>query len=119
MLLANVLFSLLHELNTCVFSVFLCHFLFQSKKLINHKLKRKSLYLRIFVLFRFFPFLLFVGEDVVGGGSTCPDWLEPPGGRFSMLETIDWDLLTRVLERDLLWLTGEASLSALSPPALD
>ena len=60
-----------------------------------------------------------------GGGSTWPDWLEPPGGRFSRLERIDWDRLTRVLERDLLWLTGEHSLSLpplslpSSPPALD
>ena len=56
------------------------------------------------------------------GGSNCPDWQEPPGGRFSILETIDWDLLTRVLERDLLWFTGEQSLPPLSvsgsPPAL-
>lgn len=54
------------------------------------------------------------------GGSTCPDWLEPPGGRFSILDTIDWDRLTRVLERDLLGFTGEHSLTlAGSPTALD
>ena len=36
-----------------------------------------------------------------------------PGGRFSLLDAIDWDLLTRslVLERDLLWLIGDPWLS--------
>ena len=55
-----------------------------------------------------------------GSRSTRPDWLEPPGGRFSILDRIDWDRLTRVLERDLLWFTGEHSLTlAGSPSALD
>ena len=39
------------------------------------------------------------------------------------MDTIDWDRLTRVLERDLRWFTGEHSLPPLSltssPPALD
>ena len=51
------------------------------------------------------------------GGSTGAAWLPGPGlqggGRFSILEAMDCDLLTRslVLERDLLWLLGDTSVS--------